>query len=470
MENNTPHIHSFKDTLVPSTCKERGYTLHKCDCGYEHKDSFQPLSGHNFEPVEGTEPDCTNGGNQRVVCSACGKEVNTTLPPLGHNFGAWNVIELPTCTQDGVQERYCGICGTKEMQAIAATGHKLTKPVKSQTKKGYVECYCENCGETFEKKPMAKKIIITVIILLLVAVAGVFASIKFFIPHYHYVTAKKLLEKGDYAAAYSHFYDCIDYKDSKKFMYNFLFENVEYDYHGYSYDEDGEQKSDYSYGIKHNYVYNANGYSIQHTSIDDLGIETSYIYKREYYDNGKQKSCITYKNGELESTIKYNTNGDVTHSYDANGELKYTYSYEYDSNGYILKRTTYNANGELEYTYSYEYNSHGDIFKQITYNAEGVETERTVHKYEYDNNGNMLSHTYEQTRNKQKYKNEYDVNGIPVKYIFYNEDGEISVKGPVKVEFNENGFEFVVTYYDKDGNIESKCNESYSYPAGYRED
>lgn len=53
------HVHSFTDEIVPPTCIEEGYTLHKCDCGYAYKDKF----------VEKSECKYENG-----VCIWCGKE------------------------------------------------------------------------------------------------------------------------------------------------------------------------------------------------------------------------------------------------------------------------------------------------------------------------------------------------------------------------------------------------------------
>ena len=37
------HIHSFEDTVVPATCTQQGYTLHRCACGYEYKSNFKPF-------------------------------------------------------------------------------------------------------------------------------------------------------------------------------------------------------------------------------------------------------------------------------------------------------------------------------------------------------------------------------------------------------------------------------------------
>ena len=58
MENQN-HTHIFVDTVVPATCKENGYTLHRCACGYEHKDRFVPAGSHRFETVSTTVSTCT---------------------------------------------------------------------------------------------------------------------------------------------------------------------------------------------------------------------------------------------------------------------------------------------------------------------------------------------------------------------------------------------------------------------------
>ena len=55
MENN--HVHKFEAIKIPATCKERGYTLYKCDCGYEYKEDFTPLGQHNYVKSEEKQPD-----------------------------------------------------------------------------------------------------------------------------------------------------------------------------------------------------------------------------------------------------------------------------------------------------------------------------------------------------------------------------------------------------------------------------
>ena len=52
------HTHKYTETIVPSTCTEQGYTLHKCSCGSEYKDDYQEIKSHRYDKYG--------------VCSVCG--------------------------------------------------------------------------------------------------------------------------------------------------------------------------------------------------------------------------------------------------------------------------------------------------------------------------------------------------------------------------------------------------------------
>ena len=181
------HVHTFEDTVVAPTCKERGYTLHKCACGYERKDSFTPLGEHTYalsnqaEPtcdVDGfeeytcsvcgaqkkemipaighefgewivvEEPACEADGKQVRQCNRCGKTETETLPATGHEFGEWIVVEEPACEVDGKQVRQCSRCGAQEEQVVEATGHQFSDWENSATQENARERFCENCGKT----------------------------------------------------------------------------------------------------------------------------------------------------------------------------------------------------------------------------------------------------------------------------------------------------------------------------------
>ena len=72
MSDNNVHTHVFTDTVVPPTCTEKGYTIHKCDCGYEYKDNFVAEGAHQFELVQENNPTCTQKGERVFRCARCG--------------------------------------------------------------------------------------------------------------------------------------------------------------------------------------------------------------------------------------------------------------------------------------------------------------------------------------------------------------------------------------------------------------
>lgn len=146
MESNQQHIHSFEHIVVPSTCSQRGYTLHRCACGYEHKDQFTPQSQHTFALVEEIEPGCTVAGSCKTRCTQCGQEQVTPIPAVGHSWGAWTVQQYATCTENGVQMRPCTRCDLRDERPIPATGHRIV----SEKRNGVDEYYCANCGQPMD--------------------------------------------------------------------------------------------------------------------------------------------------------------------------------------------------------------------------------------------------------------------------------------------------------------------------------
>jgi hypothetical protein len=145
MENQN-HVHSFVDTLVPATCTQQGYTLHRCACGYEYKDRFVPVGAHSFEVLEQTEPTCTDPGSQSLRCTLCDLSQMRPIPPKGHTWGKWNLLTVPTCLEPGSKNRVCTCCGYEDVHPIQPTGHRLTSPQKG--KRGKIAYFCENCGQT----------------------------------------------------------------------------------------------------------------------------------------------------------------------------------------------------------------------------------------------------------------------------------------------------------------------------------
>lgn len=436
------HIHVFKDSIIPSTCKEKGYTLHKCDCGCEHKDNFRPLIDHSFQLSTDTAPSCTEPGTKTYVCSTCGETTSLTSAPSGHAWGDWNVQTFPTCTESGTQMRFCANCGTREDSDIPAKGHNLSSPKKSETEKGMLEYFCENCGEIIvlpekekkEKKKVSKKRIKGIIaaIFSILIIAGIVLSINpLLIPLYHYNTAKSEIKKGNYAEAYYHLQDCIDFRDSRSLLRKFTvaYESVEtiyydndgkkipvyknkYDEHGnitssVSYDRDGKATSE----TKYTYEYDDNGNMLKRTVINKDGI-TESVYEYEYFE------ATTSPAGDAIPITKT--------------KIEYTYEYKFNEDG-SKKQVETEKDGEAFSKTKYEYNDEGKLTKVTSYGEGGKITSKI--KYEYDNDGNLVSEeNYE--GDELSYKTEYNANGREISNTsYYGDDSKIEYRYDDKGNF-----------------------------------
>ena len=140
------HEHTYKTKVVKATCIAKGYTIHRCDCGYEYKDTYTPLVDHSFKVDERVEPTCTKDGYEKKTCKICGESITNKLSAFGHQFSKWIETKHPTCTEDGEAQRQCTRCGRIEKKAIPKTGHQYGAWVTESN--GTQTCYCANCGFT----------------------------------------------------------------------------------------------------------------------------------------------------------------------------------------------------------------------------------------------------------------------------------------------------------------------------------
>ena len=138
------HEHKYKTKIVKSTCIAKGYTLHKCDCGYEYRDSYTPLVDHKFKIIDTVSPTCTSDGREEKVCEICGEKTTSIIPALGHQFAKWVEVKHPNCTEDGEEQRRCTRCGETETKVLPKTNHNFGG--WTVTPEGKRVKYCNNCG------------------------------------------------------------------------------------------------------------------------------------------------------------------------------------------------------------------------------------------------------------------------------------------------------------------------------------
>jgi Zn ribbon nucleic-acid-binding protein len=140
------HEHKYKTQLVKGTCIARGYTLYRCDCGYEYKSNFSDLTDHDYGDCKVIAATCTQNGKKEYVCSVCGEIKTEILPQIPHTFTSWTERIHPSCTVDGESFRQCSSCGLVEKRKIDKLGHKFGQWQKNE--QGIEVRHCLNCGYT----------------------------------------------------------------------------------------------------------------------------------------------------------------------------------------------------------------------------------------------------------------------------------------------------------------------------------
>ena len=143
------HEHIYIDEVVPSTCMARGYTLHKCNCGYEYKDTYTKLGEHTYELKNTVNPSCDEEGYQEFVCKECGDKKQDPIPAIGHSFAKWIEVTKPSCNRTGKKARQCEKCGFVEEAKIPTLGHDWSAAEYRGSTSGEGAYYvvCNRCGE-----------------------------------------------------------------------------------------------------------------------------------------------------------------------------------------------------------------------------------------------------------------------------------------------------------------------------------
>ena len=111
---------------------------------------------HDYSNWEVTkEPTCLDKGEEKAVCSTCGKETTKSIPSLGHDMTEWAYTLEPTCTTSGMEERHCTRCDKKnEERKVEAFGHRYSDYVviteATCVSDGLKKRTCSVCGDVDE--------------------------------------------------------------------------------------------------------------------------------------------------------------------------------------------------------------------------------------------------------------------------------------------------------------------------------
>ena len=149
--------HDYEVTVVPASCTEEGYTLHRCkNCEHSYKDDVQPVLSHTAgDWITINEPTCTEDGLRCKYCSVCESTVEQeVIPATNHSHTHWEIIAEADCTTVGIKKQYCDDCGEcLETKTQASLGHRYStvKTAADCEHDGKVQYICTVCGHEYEE-------------------------------------------------------------------------------------------------------------------------------------------------------------------------------------------------------------------------------------------------------------------------------------------------------------------------------
>lgn len=339
-------------------------------------------------------------------------------------------------------ENQCHHCRKSLSELRAIDFDKLQKEKDARVAAEKEQAEKEAAAAKAHAKKMGKiaAIVVPILVVLIVAAVIISNSVK---KSNAYEFALSLVESGQYEDAIEHFAALGDYKDSVEQIR--IIETTVLE----------EQKAKaYAEAIA---LLEAGKYSEAYSAFEALGnykdsaeylekCSKVYVLLSESSANGEK--TYEYVGGVLvkETAVGKSSDSFGFHGYGLSNGDRCTAEYEYDADGNCIEIRVYRKDGQKIHTYSYEYDSNGYLVKEVG-DSEYSHGSHYTHIYEYDENGNMTlklwyqnltgtgdvysKHSYEYDEHNQLisettwyewdierttvYENEYDSNGQLVK-------------------------------------------------------
>lgn len=151
----------YTETKHYTDCSEGGKVVKSCSfCGYSDDSQVLPAKEHGDQVwVTTTEPTCCAVGEERLVCSDCGKEFNQREIEKIEHDKQW-VTTTPACLTDGEETLICTMCDesfeTRVKPCIGDHDKQTITINPTCTKDGSVSEKCSECGTVFSTVTLAK--------------------------------------------------------------------------------------------------------------------------------------------------------------------------------------------------------------------------------------------------------------------------------------------------------------------------
>lgn len=239
-------------------------------------------------------------------------------------------------------------------------------------------------------------------------------------------------------------------------------------------------------------VYNKAGYEIEELEYGPYGAMRTVIYRDDRNREVENYSYDSQGNLAFKNLSRYNADGQlvegvsydmedsslssvITFIYDSNGnkieeqihnyndiftggETHYSFYFEYDRKGNVLRQT----GGQLHFEYLYEYDKNGKQTDEKVMDSTGRMFTRTLTMY--DANGYVMQRQRINTRDAKENEKEcsmfeYDANGNQLRYIYC--DGDCKPQGSIVKSYD--GQNRIVEYLEVSSTGEVEATYTYKY-------
>ena len=143
--------HDYKETVVPSTCTKKGYSVFTCSvCGDSYRDKETDLAPHTYL-IKTVSATCTAKGYTEYKCAVCGYTYKDNYVDEKPHDTVHHNGKPATCTEKGYAEydtcKNCNYTTYKEINALGHEEQKINAVAPSCTKSGLTEGRrCSRCG------------------------------------------------------------------------------------------------------------------------------------------------------------------------------------------------------------------------------------------------------------------------------------------------------------------------------------